>query len=344
MAKAWVLHEAGNISLDEVIIPDPLQNEVRIRVMAAGICGSDIPRIYKTGAHKMPLIPGHEFSGVVDSVGEGVDPLHRGKRVGVYPLIPCGECGPCREGSFELCRHYDYVGSRRDGAFAEYVTVPVNNLIELPDEVSFEEAAMLEPMAVAVNAVKKGTDRFSVGREKKITIIGMGTIGLFVAMFLKEAGYNNIYVTGNKEGQQKRAESLGIDHFTFQTEDISEAYGSAVVFECVGKSETIVRSIEMAGPFGRVTLVGNPYGDVLFKRDQYWKILRDQLTVSGVWNSRFNGRDDDDWHYVLDRLKKKRIDPRRFITHRLPLDMLENGFLVMRDKKEDYCKVMMAEG
>lgn len=341
MAKAWVLHKIGDISLEEVAVPEPASGEVRIKVKAAGICGSDIPRIYKNGAHRMPLIPGHEFSGVVDSVGKDADPSLVGKRVGVYPLIPCRECEPCREGFYELCRHYDYVGSRRDGAFAEYVTVPADNLIVLPDEVAFEQAAMLEPMAVAVNAVRKGTDRFTVDREKKVTVIGLGSIGLFIAMFLKEAGYNNIYVIGNKEGQKKRAESLGIDRYICSKEDISEAYDSSVIFECVGKADTIALAIDMAGAFGRVTLVGNPYGDVELERDLYWKILRNQLTITGVWNSRFNGQSDDDWHYVLERLRDRKTEPEKMITQRLSLEDFEKGFLIMRDKSEDYCKVLM---
>ena len=107
MMKAWILNSIGNIRLSDTDIPDPHPGEVRVRVMAAGICGSDIPRIYKTGAHRMPLIPGHEFSGVVESIGKDAPAYWQGKRVGVYPLIPCMDCGPCKTGHFEMCRHYD---------------------------------------------------------------------------------------------------------------------------------------------------------------------------------------------------------------------------------------------
>ena len=131
--KAWVLNKVGEIKFEEVDRPVPKEGEVLLRVRAAGICGSDIPRVYQTGAHRMPLIPGHEFSGAVEEVGLGVDPKWGGKAVGVFPLIPCRKCEPCKAGHFELCRSYDYVGSRRDGAFAEFVTVPAANLLELPD-------------------------------------------------------------------------------------------------------------------------------------------------------------------------------------------------------------------
>ena len=153
--KAWVLHNIGNITLDEVTIPRPAAGEVLLKVRAAGICGSDIPRIYDTGAHSMPLIPGHEFAGEVVAVGEGVNDSWIGKRTGVFPLIPCRKCRPCSERRYEMCRGYSYLGSRRDGGFAEYVVVPEWNRIELAANVSYEEAAMSEPMAVAVHAIRR---------------------------------------------------------------------------------------------------------------------------------------------------------------------------------------------
>ncbi len=153
--KAWVLHNIGNITLDAVTIPRPAAGEVLLKVRAAGICGSDIPRIYDTGAHSMPLIPGHEFAGEVAGVGAGVSDSWIGKRTGVFPLIPCRRCRPCSERRYEMCRGYSYLGSRRDGGFAEYVVVPEWNLIELAANVSYEEAAMSEPMAVAVHAIRR---------------------------------------------------------------------------------------------------------------------------------------------------------------------------------------------
>ncbi len=345
--KAWVLHDTCDIRYEDAKYQVLKPDWVTVRVEAAGICGSDIPRIYKNGAHKMPVIPGHEFSGVVDGIGKEVSPYWMKRRVGIYPLIPCHECEACKRGMFELCRDYDYIGSRRDGAFAECVNVPMENLIELPEEVSFEEAAMLEPMAVAVNAVKRGTDGFRVNKEAKVVVCGLGTIGLFVAMFLVEAGYKNIYGIGNKEGQKKRLMSLGIeaDHYLEYREGVAdEVSGSAAYFECVGRNGTMTLGIDTAGASGRVVLVGNPYSGMELDRDTYWKILRNELTVSGVWNSRFNGNLDDDWHYVLDRLKDHKINPSEFITHRLKMPELDKGFKVMRDKTEDYCKIMMAKG
>ena len=115
--KAQVLYGIGNIKLTNVDEPVPRKGEALVRVMCCGICGSDIPRIYKSGAHNMPIIPGHEFSGVVEECKD--KPALVGKRVGVFPLIPCRECSQCRAGHYEMCENYDYLGSRSDGGFAE---------------------------------------------------------------------------------------------------------------------------------------------------------------------------------------------------------------------------------
>lgn len=368
--KAWVLHEINDFALEEVETPNPCEGEVLLRVRAVGICGSDIPRIYKTGTYSYPLIPGHEFAGEVVRCGKAVPEEWLGQRAGVFPLIPCGECLPCRKQQYEMCRHYSYLGSRRAGGFAEYVTVPVGNLLPLPTNVTFEQAAMLEPMAVAVHAMR----RVQPDSQDVVAVCGLGTIGLLLLMFLKEAGIKKILAIGNKEFQRRQALKLGIpeeDYCDIRLQD-SEKWlqektnhnGINVFFECVGKNETVSLAVGSTAPAGRVMLVGNPYSDMLLDRDTYWKILRNQLTVTGSWNSSFTWgnasgkildnvmpanavsgypdvrQQEDDWHYVLKRLEEKKIAPGEFISHSFPLEELEKGFHIMRDKSEDYVKVM----
>lgn len=345
--KAYTLHGVGDLRLEETSCPAPKPEEVLVRVKAAGICGSDIPRIYQTGTYHFPTIPGHEFAGVVEEVGEDVDIEWKGKRVGVFPLIPCYTCDPCRAEKYEMCRDYGYLGSRQDGGFAEYAAVPEKNLIVLPENVSYEEAAMLEPMAVAVHAMRKAAP----SKGESIAVCGLGTIGLFLLMFLLEAGYRNVYAIGNKNFQRRMADQFGLPADAFcdsRTQDAeawlaeqTDGRGAAVFFECVGRNETAAQAVRMAGPGGRVMLVGNPASDMTFSKETYWKILRNQLTVFGTWNSSFTHSRDDDWHYVLERLGDRRIAPGAFITHRLPFEELERGLLVMKEKKEEYGKVMV---
>lgn len=344
--KAWVLHGIDNIRYEEAARPEPADSEVLVAVQAAGICGSDIPRIYKTGAHTHPLIPGHEFSGVVERAGALVDKEWEGKRVGVFPLIPCRECAACRKRQYELCRNYSYLGSRRNGGFAEYVSVPEWNLIELPADVSFAEAAMLEPMAVAVHAMR----RVQLCQGHTVVVYGLGTIGMLLVMFLLEAGISNILAVGNKASQGQLARKMGLNEQAYcdsREQDVpgwvrerTDGVGADIIFECIGRNETAAQAIGLAAPGGQVCLVGNPYSDMVFDKSTYWKILRDQLVITGTWNSSFTHEPEDDWHYVLDRLSRKRVSPEMLITHRLPVEELERGLHIMRDKAEDYVKIM----
>lgn len=209
----------NDIRLEEIKRPSPAEHEVLVQVKAAGICGSDIPRIYETGAHRMPLIPGHEFSGEVVQLGAQAEEKWLHKRVGIFPLIPCRTCIACRKEKYEMCRNYSYLGSRQDGGFAEYVKVPVSNLIELPEEVSFAEAAMLEPMAVAVHAMR----RVPIKQSDMVVVCGLGTIGMLLVMFLLNHGVQNVLAIGNKEFQKQMLIKLGIPEQNYcdsRTEDV----------------------------------------------------------------------------------------------------------------------------
>lgn len=344
--KAWVLHNIGDFRCEEVERPRICDNEVLVAVKAVGICGSDIPRVYRDGAHRMPLIIGHEFSGQVVEAGEKVDRAWIGKRVGVFPLIPCRECTPCRHSQYEMCRNYSYLGSRCDGGFAEYVAVPEWNLIELPDSVSFEEAAMLEPMSVAVHAMR----RVMPSKEDTVVVCGLGTIGTLLVMFLLDAGVKNLFVIGNKEFQRQTMLQMGIADECYcdsRTSDIrkwiseqTNGAGADVFFECVGRNETVVQAIDSTAPAGKICMVGNPYSNMELDKNTYWKILRNQLTVTGTWNSSFLHSMEDDWHYVLNRLEQGKISPSKLISHRFLLEEIEKGFHIMRDKSEDYIKIM----
>ena len=331
--KAWVLHGPDRLSLEERPIPAPGGGEVLVEVRAAGICGSDISRIFETGAHVHPLIPGHEFSGVV--VG-GPEEALLGKRVGVFPLIPCGRCPQCEKRQYELCRSYQYLGSRRDGGFAEYAAVPRWNLIELPEGVTLELAAMLEPLSVAIHAIR----RAGTTAADSAAVIGLGTIGLLAAGALRAMGVERLAVLGNKPFQRQMARRLGVPPECYY-EDPACLPECGVVLECVGKAETLAAALGAAEPGGRVVTVGNPAGEMRLSREDYWKILRKQLTVLGTWNSSFTHSPEDDWHTALRLLEGNAPLFEQIITHRLPLDALAEGLNVMRNRTEPSAKIMV---
>lgn len=351
--RAWILRDIGKIeyTCDEPV-PDFEKDEVLVRVKAAGICGSDIPRVYETGAHRMPLIIGHEFSGIVERIGSNVDEKWDKKRVGIFPLIPCRKCPSCVKKQYEMCRQYNYLGSRTNGGFEDYVAVPAKNLIELPEEVGYEQAAMLEPMSVAVHAIR----RCDLNKDMTVVVSGMGTIGQFVVMFLREHGIKNVFALGNKLIQKKVALSMGLDENNYydikngKAEEwiLSETSGRGadVYFECVGKNESVTTGIECIIPGGQICLIGNPATDICLEKNTYQQILRKQLILRGAWNSSFLGDSDlqsgnDDWNYVVRCLKERKISPQKVITHRYELSQMEEGLKLMRDKTEEYVKVMM---
>ena len=293
----------------------------------------------------MPIIPGHEFSGQVVEIGDKVDRKWLNKRVGIFPLIPCRKCEPCKKKLYEMCRNYSYLGSRCNGGFADYCAVPADNLIELPDNVTYERAAMLEPMSVAVHAIR----RVAPKKEDAVVVHGLGTIGLFIVMFLQDMGINNILVVGNKDFQKNISLKLGIKEDNFcnsKTVNVSEfirnrtVSGADVYFECVGRNETISSAVDTVAPAGKVMLVGNPYSDISFDKNVYWKILRNQITVTGTWNSTFTHDDNDDWHYVIKKLTAGNVKCEMLISDKMPLKELDSGFSIMHGKSKYYVKIM----
>ncbi len=364
--KAQVLYGIGNINYADIARPVPLGGEALVRLTRCGICGSDIPRIFKTGAHNMPLVPGHEMSGIIEECRE--HPELVGKRTGLFPLIPCKSCSQCRAGHYEMCSDYNYMGSRCDGGFAEYIVAPVWNLVPVPDAVSDEDAAMLEPMSVAVHAMRQvGLLSGDVvpDKEQYIVVCGLGTIGLLVALFLKDLGCEKVFCIGNKDVQKQKLLKMGYSEEQFcdvrYADPVSYVYektggsGADVYFECIGRSESYEQAVKCTGPLGKVMLVGNPASDMALSREVYWRILRNQMRLCGTWNSSFMGFDaadksGDDWEFVLKRLEewslsKKSGDevflPSDLITHRFDLRDMYYGLDIMKRKSEEYVKIMI---
>ena len=341
--KAYVLNGVNRLDYMDVDKPVPGPGEVVVEVKAAGICGSDIPRIFVNGTYHFPTIPGHEFSGIVESAGDEEGRKFIGKRVGVFPLIPCMKCRPCLDRKYEMCMNYNYLGSRCDGGFAEYVLVPTRNLIEIPDEVSFEEAAMLEPASVGIHAVRMAGAQ---GAHSAV-IFGPGTIGLLIAQWLRVLGVKDIFIAGTNDGQKKMAASLGFDRFYIgncveRILDETDGQGTDIAVECAGYDSVLADCINLAARKGTVITVGNPHGDVRLDRDIYWKILRKQLRITGTWNSSFvPEEEDDDWRKTIKAITEGKLMPAEQITHKLPFDSLMDGLKIMRDKTEYYNKIMI---
>lgn len=330
--KAYNLHAANDLRYEDVALPMCPEGWAIIEVKAAGICSSDIPRIFSKGTYHFPTIPGHEFSGMVYSVADKENQGLIGKHVGVFPLIPCRECIPCSEKHYEMCEHYDYIGSRRDGAFAEYVAAPIWNLVELPNEMPFEVAAMLEPFSVALHAVKYG----NIKEGQNVAIIGTGMIGVAAGQWAKKFGANRVVIIGRSEEKRKMVEQCGLEYNI----GIDKVDSYDYVLEAVGTPEAIELSINATVRGGNLVLMGNPCGDIILPQKVYWKILRKQLTLQGTWNSAYDGNNISDWTESVASLATKEIEADGLITHRFTQEEMMKGLLLMKNHIEPYCKVM----
>lgn len=331
--KAYVLHGVNDLRYEDVPIPECPKGWVIVQVKSAGICSSDIARVFTKGTYHFPTIPGHEFSGVVYGVADGENQHWIGKRVGVFPLIPCRECPQCKKKQYEMCANYDYVGSRRDGAFAEYVAVPIWNLLPLPDEVPLEVAAMLEPLSVGLHALKKA----EIKQTDSVAVIGTGMIGISAAQWAKKYTAGEVVVIGRNENKRYLVESTGLPYEVHTKLDGKEY---DVVLEAVGTPESVDLALNLIRPGGTVVLMGNPSGDILLTQNTYWRILRKQLIVKGTWNSFYDGDNKSDWTEAIEALAKGEVEVKSLISHTFPQERLIDGLQLMRDHKEPYCKIM----
>lgn len=332
--KAYNLHAVNDLRYEEVPMPECGSGWAVVEVKAAGICSSDVPRIFTKGTYHFPTIPGHEFAGVVHTVADSKNAHLIGRHVGVFPLIPCRHCPSCQHKQYEMCEHYDYIGSRRNGAFAEFVAVPIWNLIEIPSDMPFEIAAMLEPFSVALHAVKLG----DVEMGDRVAIIGTGMIGVAAGQWAKKMGAKEVVVVGRNENKRQIIENCHLEYFAGLPMDATDSYD--FVLEAVGSSESVDTAITAARRGGRLVLMGNPASDILLPQATYWKILRKQLRVLGTWNSSFDGINTSDWTESVKALANYEIEAKSLITHQFRQDELEEGLLLMKQHKEPYCKVM----
>lgn len=332
--KAYNLHAVNDLRYEDVPMPECPQGWAIIKVKATGICSSDVPRVFTKGTYHFPTIPGHEFSGIIHSVADPENVRLVGKPVGVFPLIPCRQCESCKDKHYEMCSNYDYVGSRRDGAFAEYVAAPVWNLVELPDTISFEVAAMMEPFAVALHAIKMGI----ISKGMSVGIIGTGMIGIAAGQWAKKFGASSVTVIGRSEDKRKMVKNCGLEYVVCNAPSSVREYD--FVLEAVGTPKAIELAISATRRGGSLVLMGNPSGDITISQTVYWKILRKQLKISGTWNSSYDGINPSDWTEVVNALANKAIIADSLVTHRFSQDNVMQGLELMREHKEPYCKVI----
>ena len=255
-----VMTAPGEIEFREVPVPEIRENEVLIKIMKIGICGSDI-HVYH-GEHPFtsyPVTQGHEVSGEIVRIGSGVSGFETGQKVTIQPQVVCGNCYPCRHGKYNLCEELKVMGFQTTGVASHYFAVDAAKVTLLPENMSFDEGAMIEPLAVAVHAVRRAGDV----KGARIVVLGAGPIGILVAQAAKGMGAEQVMITDVSDLRLKKAEECGVD-FCVNTgrEDFGEAmvkhFGpdkADVIYDCAGNNITMGQAIQHARKGSTIILV-----------------------------------------------------------------------------------------
>lgn len=284
--KALVLESNENLVYKDVPKPILHAGEVLIKVAYCGICGSDLPRVFDGTAHSYPIVLGHEFSGIVEAVGAEVKNLKLGDRVVAVPIIPCMSCEDCNDGNYSLCGNYSFIGSRKWGAMADYVALPSANVLKIPDNLSFKQAATIEPATVGLHALLHSG--FTAG--VRVAVIGCGIIGLDTMQWAKIKGANSVTAIGRGEyglGIAQKIATASISTKSYTIEDILEKHsrGFDYVFECSGADRTMHMALSLVGKKGTVCFVGTPKKEITFSIQEWEQINRKECFVTGSWMS-----------------------------------------------------------
>lgn len=322
--KAVRMYKPGDLRVEDVPVPVAGDGEALVKIMACGVCGSDIPRVNKYGAHIAPLTIGHEFAGKIVEVGKDVKNFKVGDKVTVPPLIPCYKCEWCEKGIYSLCEDYDYFGSRRDGAMAEYVAVPEANLLKVPDNVGYIDAATTDPCGNALHSLAQA----KLQPGETLCVYGAGPIGLFAIQAAKALGAKQVIAIDMGEEKIKVAKECGADVVVDgRKEDPIQAVKDAtdgkmadVVIDFTGVPAAQKNAIDCAGKMARVVLLGISHQGLNLEEKQVDNIMRGQISVIGSWNSFTKPFPGDDWFHGLELFEQGKITAGPMISHKLPLD------------------------
>jgi L-iditol 2-dehydrogenase len=321
---------AGIRKIDIREIPDPAlgrDSDVLVRVGAVGVCGSDI-HYYSEGrigeqVVRYPFVVGHECAGTVEKAGPAVRRLRPGDRVAIDPAIVCGVCDQCLAGRPNTCRRLLYLGTpgQIPGALCERLVMPEANCFSLPAEVSLEEGALVEPLSIAVHALKLAGEP----APETIAVLGAGPIGLSVLLAARAAGVGAVYLTDRVGDRVKIARKAGASWAgNLDREDIASRIpsfapgGVDAVFECCGDQSALDRAVVLLRPGGRLVIVGIPAGDrVSFDAHV---LRRKELSLHNVRRQRFCVRE------AIDLIKNRQVEVGFLATHRFALEEAGQAF------------------
>ncbi|MBM4763366.1 2,3-butanediol dehydrogenase [Bacillus sp. B15-48] len=321
--KAMVYYSPKNVKIENVSEPQVQPGKVKVKVKYTGICGTDL-HVYRGNKRigaKSPMILGHEFAGEIVEIGESVSSCQVGDRVVIENFWGCGECIYCREGEYYACQHLEAYGLQHPGGFAEYVVVNENKVFQLPDNISFETAAVIEPTSVAMQSVKNSS--LKIGDT--VAVFGSGPMGSLVTQCAKAAGASKIIVVGHHENRRQIAMEMGADVVIDPKKEdpvkkIKELTGDGVdvAFDAAGVEETFLAALDSVKPKGELMIVS------VFADPVTYNPFYQQKGVKTIKTTRGN-------HHmfpkVMDLLSKGSIVIDPVVTNKISLDdIVELGY------------------
>lgn len=326
--KALKIITPNQLEIIDIPIPEPGENEVLIKVMASGICGTDI-HIYR-GEYMgdYPIIPGHEFSGIVEKVGEAVMRFRPGDRVAVEPNIACDNCYNCLNNRHNFCLNWSAVGVTRPGGMEQYVTAPEKAVFDIGD-IPFEYGAFVEPLSCVLH----GLERLDPEPASSTLILGAGPIGILLLQVLRLTGAAEITMVDKNRGRASFSRGMGAD-LVFTDLDELERHDYDYVIDATGVVGVMSRCIEFSRHGGKVLLFGVPPMGAEMRLPAF-PIFRKGLTILSSFTSLRNS------YQALELLNHNRISLAGLISHKLPLEEFQRGIELLEGGLEDVKKVMM---
>ena len=342
--KALLLSKYRQLEIAEMPAPEPGPDEVLIRVLACGICGSDVHGYDGSSGRRIPpIVMGHEAAGLVASVGNQVTGLKAGDRVTFDSTVYCGACANCLRGDMNLCDNRQVLGVscgdyRRAGAFAEFVVVPARIIYRLPENLSFPEAAMLEAVAVAIH----GVSLVPIAAGSSALVLGAGTIGLLVQQALRAAGCSRVFVADVDDSRLKLSRELGATATLVSGPDLlpkilelTNGVGVDVAVEAVGRNETVAASIDCVRKGGSVVLVGNIAPQVTLPLQ---KVVTRQIRLQGSCASA------GEYPKAIELMSSGAIQVKPLISAIAPLDQGPQWFERLYAREPNLMKVVLSPG
>ncbi|MFH5185355.1 zinc-dependent alcohol dehydrogenase family protein [Paenibacillus sp. TAB 01] len=335
---AAVLHKPEDMRIEEVAVPDISEHEVLIAVQRCGICGTD-PHIYR--GHfpvPTPLIQGHEFSGEVVQIGSAVTTVGIGDKVTADINISCGKCFYCRMGQKLFCEQITQIGVHINGAFAQYVKVPESNIYKLPADMTWEEAAYIEPLACVI----RGQERANITMGSTVAIIGAGPMGLVHAQLAKMNGASTVIMSEMNAARIEKARSLGVDYVIDASaqdpvqavRDLTEGRGADYVIEAVGAIPTYQQAFQMVRRGGTLVTYGAAPAHATMEVKPF-EIYSKELTIVGSYAGTY-----DTWVRAIQLISSKRFKPTEIISKTIPLTNIVDGLQEAIHNK-DIIKIMV---